>query len=51
MRWPNTFSVGAWYTAVTLLVFAGIGWTVARREDDGEAARQPVAADRAPRRR
>ena len=51
MYWSNSFSVGAWYTAVTLLVFAGIGRTVAQREYHGEAAQQPVAADGAPRRR
>lgn len=44
MNWPNTFSVGAWYTAVTLLVFAGIGWMVAHRQWRGEAAQPPVAA-------
>jgi hypothetical protein len=31
-QWPGSFSVGAWYTGVVLLVFAGIGWATARRE-------------------
>ncbi len=52
MYWSNTFSVGAWCTAVALLVFAGIGWTVAQREYRGQSGQQPVAAaDGAGRRR
>ncbi len=51
MNWSDTFSVGAWYTAVTLLAFAGIGRTIAQREYRAEAAQQPVAADGAARRR
>ena len=50
MNSSNTFSVGAWYTCVTLLVFSGVGWTLARREYQGEAA-QPIATDGAARRR
>jgi len=50
MYWSSMFSVGAWYTGVLLLVFAGIGRAVARREHRTEAAQQPVAADGAVRR-
>ena len=32
LSWPGIFSAGAWYTAVTLLVFAYIGRMLARRE-------------------
>ena len=32
MYGSQTFSAGAWFTAVTLLVFAGIGGTMARKE-------------------
>jgi hypothetical protein len=42
MNWSSAFSVGAWYTAVTLLVFAGVGWMIVRREYQGDAAHQPV---------
>jgi len=51
MNWSNSFSIGAWYTAATLLVFAGIGWTLARRESAADAVRSPVAADGASGRR
>lgn len=38
MYWSNSFSVGAWYTGATLLVFAGIGGTIVRHEArDGPA--------------
>lgn len=30
--WSSSFSVGAWYTAVTLLVFAGVGRAIAQRD-------------------
>ena len=32
MYWSNTFSVGAWCTGAILLVFAGIGRSIAQRE-------------------
>ena len=51
MYWSSIFSVGAWYTGVVLLVFAGIGRAVAQREYGTEAPQQPVAADGALRRR
>lgn len=38
MYWSSVFSVGAWYTGAVLLVFAGIGRAVARRESGTEAA-------------
>ncbi len=43
MYWSSSFSLGAWYTGVLLLVFAGIGRAVARREQGTEAARQRQA--------
>jgi hypothetical protein len=30
--WPSSFSVGAWYTGATLLVFAGVGKAIMQRE-------------------
>ena len=33
MYFSSSFSVGAWYTGVTLVVFAGIGRAVVRRDD------------------
>jgi hypothetical protein len=35
LYWSRMFSVGAWYTAATLLVFAAVGRTLARREAGG----------------
>jgi hypothetical protein len=43
--WPGSFSIGAWFTGVALLVFAGIGRAVAQREHLEQAAQQPAAAD------
>ena len=37
MYWSGTFSVGAWLTGAILLVFAGIGRTIAQREYRAEA--------------
>ncbi len=51
MHWSSAFSIGAWYTGVVLLAFAGIGRMVAQREYRAEAAQQPVVADGASRRR
>lgn len=51
MYWSSTFSVGAWYTGVVLVVFAAIGRAIARREHDTVAARQPAAASGASPRR
>ena len=50
MYWSSSFSIGAWFTGVVLLVFAGFGKALAEREYRGQAAQQPVAADGAPRR-
>jgi hypothetical protein len=51
MYWSSSFSVGAWYTGATLLVFAGVGAAVVQHERRDVAAQQRVAADGAPRRR
>ena len=51
MYWSGSFSVGAWFTGATLLVFAGVGKVVAEREWRARAAQRGVAADAAPRRR
>ena len=32
LYWSNSFSVGAWYTGATLIVFAGAGGAIARYE-------------------
>jgi hypothetical protein len=46
--WSSSFSIGAWYTGAVLVLFAGVGGTIAGREAR-EAARQHVATDAAPR--
>lgn len=51
MYWSSSFSVGAWFTGVTLLVFAGVGKAIAQQQLQDGAARQRVAADAAARRR
>jgi hypothetical protein len=51
MYWSGSFSVGAWFTGATLLVFAGVGKAAAEREWRVNAAQQGVAADASPRRR
>ena len=38
--WSDSFSIGAWYTGATLLVFALIGRAIARREARDRAAQQ-----------
>jgi hypothetical protein len=40
MYLSSSFSVGAWYTGVVLLVFAGVGRAVAQREDRDQAVEQ-----------
>jgi hypothetical protein len=42
MYWASSFSVGAWYTGVILVLFAVIGRTTVRREARDGAA-QPRA--------
>jgi hypothetical protein len=32
MYWSSSFSVGAWYTGAVLVLFAGVGRTIFRRE-------------------
>ena len=44
MYWSSSFSIGAWFTAVVLLAFAGVGRAVAQREQR-QAAQQAVGAD------
>ena len=51
MYWSSSFSVGAWYTGAVLIVFAGIGRTIAQRESRVRAVQQPVAAAGTSRRR
>jgi hypothetical protein len=51
MYWSGSFSVGAWYTGATLLLFAGVGGAIVRKEVREGAAQQRVAADAAARRR
>jgi hypothetical protein len=51
MYWSDSFSAGAWYTAAVLVLFAGVGRTIVRRETREGAAQQHIAADAAPRRR
>jgi hypothetical protein len=51
MYWSGSFSVGAWFTGATLLVFAGAGKATAEHEWRVRAAQQGVAADAASRRR
>lgn len=48
LYWSGIFSIGAWYTGVILLVFAGIGHAVAQREYRAEVAQRSVAAERKP---
>ena len=50
MYWSSSFSVGAWYTGITLLLFAGVGGAIVRREVREIAAQQRVAAAAASRR-
>ena len=45
MYGSGSFSIGAWFTGVVLLVFAGIGRVVAKRESRGRDAQRPLAAD------
>jgi hypothetical protein len=45
MYWSSTFSVGAWYTGATLLVFAVVGRSASRADTLRAAAQQPIAAD------
>lgn len=40
MYWSGSFSVGAWFTGVTLLVFAGVGKAVAEHEWRARAAQR-----------
>jgi hypothetical protein len=51
MYCSDGFSVGAWYTGATLLIFAGVGAAIVRHEVRDVAAQQRVAADAASRRR
>jgi hypothetical protein len=51
MYCSSSFSVGAWYTGATLLVFAGVGAAIVRREARDVSAQQRVAADTPSRRR
>ena len=51
MYWSGAFSVGAWFTGATLLVFAGVGKATAEHQRRVGAAQQGVAADAAPQRR
>jgi hypothetical protein len=44
MYWSSSFSVGAWYTGTMLVLFAGVGRTLIRREAR-EAAQRADAAD------
>ena len=41
MYMSGSFSIGAWFTAATLLVFAGVGRTIARHELRGGQALPP----------
>lgn len=45
MYWSGSFSIDAWFTGIVLLIFAGIGWAIARREYRGHADQPPVAPD------
>jgi hypothetical protein len=51
MYWSGSFSVGAWFTGVALLVFAGVGKATADHEWRGRADQQDVATAADPRRR
>jgi hypothetical protein len=51
MYCSDSFSVGAWYTAAILLIFAGVGAVIVRNECRDVAAQQRVPADAASRRR
>ena len=51
MYWSGAFSVGAWFTGVTLLVFAGVGKATAEHRRRTGPAQQGVAAGAAPRSR
>ena len=44
MYWSSSFSVGAWYTGATLLLFAGVGGAIVRHEARDGAAQRVVAA-------
>jgi hypothetical protein len=47
MYCSTSFSAGAWYTGVILLVFAGLGAAIVRQEVRDAAAQQRVAVDAA----
>jgi hypothetical protein len=51
MYWSASFSVGAWFTGATLLVFAGAGKAAADQQWRAKTAQQGVAADAAKGRR
>jgi len=40
MYWSSSFSVGAWYTGAILVLFAGVGRTIVRREASEGATQQ-----------
>jgi hypothetical protein len=50
MYWSSSFSIGAWYTGLTLLIFAAVGRAIAEYEYRSVAAQQRHAADGAERR-
>jgi hypothetical protein len=50
MYWASSFSIGAWYTGLTLLTFAAVGRVVAEHEYRSVATQQRHAADGAERR-
>ena len=43
LYWSTSFSVGAWYTGITLLVFAAAGRVIADREHRARTARPEVS--------
>ena len=45
MHFSSSFSVGAWYTSATLILFAGVGRAVVGYEARGVGAQQTNAAD------
>ncbi len=45
MYWSSSFSIGAWYTGLILLIFAAVGRVAAEHEYRSVAAQQQHAAD------
>ena len=43
MYWSSSFSIGAWYTGVILVLFAVVGRTIIRREVQESVTQEHIA--------